>query len=236
MKIALASGSIAEALHAADYAVYAYLQMGNEASARAILDSLPALEARFNPDAITGAAPASAAVFALAAIPARWTLERSAWAEAAALVPKATAYPHAEAMTYFARALGASHTNDPAKARAAIDSLTSIQARLAAKGEGFWAEQVAIQGLEAKAWLALAENRSSDALALMREAVVREDATEKNAVTPGPLAPAHELLGDLLMELNRPQEARGEYLATLRKEPNRRRAINGAAASREATN
>ena len=225
MQVALSGGSIAEALHAADYAMYAYLQMGKEHDAKAILDGLPALAARFDVHAITGAAPGSAGVFALAAIPARWALERSAWAEAAALEAKASAYPYTEAMTYFARALGASRTGNPAKAQAAIDSLASIQQRLSATGEGFWAEQVAIQHLAARAWLDLAERRETDALARMREAAAREDAIEKNAVSPGPLAPARELLGDMLMELNRPAEARAEYRATLQKEPNRRHAL-----------
>jgi len=227
IKVALSTGSIAEALHASDYAMYAYLQMGKESEAKAILDGLPALAARFDPNAVTGAAPGSAGVFALAAIPARWVLERSAWAEAASLEPKASAYPYTEAMTYFARALGASHTGDLTKAKAAIDSLGSIQQRLSAKGEGYWAEQVAIQHLAAQAWLDLAEKRATDALTVMREATAREDATEKSAVTPGPLAPARELLGDMLMELNRPAEANAEYRATLEKEPNRRHALRG---------
>jgi hypothetical protein len=213
-------------LHAADYAMYADLQLGKESDAKAILDGLPALAARFDPNAITGAAPGSAGVFALAAIPARWTLERSAWAEAAALEPKASPYPYTEAMTYFARALGASHTGDLAKARASVDSLASIQQRLSAKGEGYWAEQVAIENLAAHAWLDLAEHRGNDALMLMREAATREDATEKSAVTPGPLAPARELLGDMLMQLDRPTEASAEYRATLQKEPNRRHSLS----------
>jgi hypothetical protein len=225
MEVALSSGAIGEVLHASDYAMYAYLQLGKYSDAKAILDGLPALAARFDVNAITGAAPGPAGVFALAAIPARWVLERSAWAEAAALEPKPSAYPFTEAMTYFARALGASHTGDLAKAKISIDSLTSIQQRLSAKGEGYWAEQVAIQGLAAQAWLDLAERRQNDALMHMREAAVREDATEKSAVTPGPLAPARELLGDMLMELNRPAEAKAEYRATLQKEPNRRHAL-----------
>jgi carboxylesterase type B len=228
MKVALGTGSIAEALHASDYAMYAYLQMGKDSEAKAILDGLPALVARFDVNAVTGAAPGSAGVFALAAIPARWALERRAWAEAAALEPKASAFPYTEAMTYFTRALGASHTGDLAKAKASIDSLASIQQRLSAKGEVYWAEQVAIQNLAAQAWLDLAEHRESDALARMREAVAREDATEKNAVTPGPLAPARELLGDMLVELKRPVEARAEYRATLEKEPGRRHSLRGA--------
>jgi hypothetical protein len=235
MNVALSTGSIAEALHAADYAMYANLQMGKESEAKAILDGLPALAARFDPNAITGAAPGAAGVFALAAIPARWALERSAWTDAAALEPKASAYPYAEAMTYFARALGASHIGDLAKAKTAIDSLASIQQRLIAKGEVYWAEQVGIQHVAAEAWLDLAEHRGNDALARMREAVAREEATEKSPFTPGPLAPARELLGDMLMELNRSAEARVEYRATLRKEPNRRHALRrvGGSTSRD---
>lgn len=228
MKVAMSTGSIAEALHASDYAMYAYLQMGKDSEAKAILDGLPALAARFDVNAITGAAPGSAGVFALAAIPARWALERREWAEAAAIEPRASAFPYTEAMAYFARALGASHTDDLAKTKAAIDSLASIQQRLSAKGEAYWAEQVAIQSLAAQAWLDLAQHRETDALLLMREAAAREDATEKSAVTPGPLAPARELLGDMLTELKRPAEARVEYRATLMKEPGRRHSLQGA--------
>jgi hypothetical protein len=225
MKVALGSGSIAEALHAADFAMYAYLQAGKDSEAKTILDQLPSLAARFDPTAITGAAPGSAGVFALAAIPARWALERDAWAEAAALEPRPSAYPYADAMTYFARSLGASHIGDVAKAKLAIDSLESIHQRLTASRETYWAEQVAIQRLAAQAWLDLAERRTNDALTSMREAATREDATEKSAVTPGPLAPARELLGDMLVALNRPREAGVEYRAALEKEPNRRHAL-----------
>lgn len=224
MNVALGSGAIGEALHAADYRMYAYLQLGKESDAKRILDTLPVIAARFDPTTITGAAPASAGVFAIAAIPARWALERNAWAEAAALEPKASDYPYTDAMTYFARALGASRVGDVAKARTAIDSLASIQQRLSAKNEAYWAEQVAIQHLAAQAWLDLAEKRVEEALTRMREAATREDATEKAATTPGPLKPARELLGDMLMELKRPHEAIAEYRATLRKEPNRRHA------------
>jgi hypothetical protein len=225
MKVALESGSIAEALHASDYAMYAYLQLGKNAEAKAILDGLPALAARFNSNAITGAAPGSAGVFALAAIPARWVLERRAWAEAAALEPRASAFPYTEAMTYFARSLGASHMADTARARAAVDSLAAISQRLSAGGESYWAEQVAIQHLIAQAWLDFADRRTDEALQTMREAVSREDATDKSAVTPGPLAPARELLADMLMDLHRTEEARAEYRATLLKEPNRRHSL-----------
>ncbi len=225
MEVALGNGSISEALHAADYAVYAHLQLGQEAEAKALLDRLPALAARFDVNAVTGAAPGSAGVFALAAIPARWALERRAWAEAAALEPKPSAFPYTDAMSWLARGLGASHTGDLARARAAVDTLAAIQRRLTTAGEAYWAEQVAIQHLAAEAWLANAEGRPADALARMREAARREDATEKSAVTPGPLVPARELLGDLLLELGRTDEARAEYRATLAREPGRRHSL-----------
>ena len=228
MDVARRSASIGEALHAADYALYANLQMRRMTAARKILDELPAFEARFDPNAITGAAPGSAGVFAIAAIPARYALERRDWAAAAKLVPKPSAFAWTEAMTHFARALGASHTGDLPVARASIDSLEAIHPRLETKGEPYWAEQVAIQALIARAWLDRAERRDDASLEAMRQAAQREDATEKAAVTPGPLAPARELLGDLLMELGRPADALVEYRATLQKEPNRYHALDGA--------
>jgi hypothetical protein len=215
-------------LHASDYVVYALLQMRRLGEARAVLDSLPALAARFDPNAVTGAAPGSAGLFALAAIPARYTLERRDWAAAARLAPRATSFPWTDAMTYFARAMGASHTGAFAVARASLDSLTAIESRLRSDGEGYWAEQVAIQRLDALAWLERANGRDEAALSTMREAARREDATEKSAVTPGPLAPARELLGDMLLELGRPAEALAEYRATLRREPNRYHTLDGA--------
>jgi hypothetical protein len=228
IEVALHDASMAEALHASDYSEYAYLQLGQDSAAKSVLDALPSLAARFDVNAITGAAPGSAGVFALAAIPARYALERRDWGAAAALVPQASAFPWTEAMLFFARSLGASHTGDTTRARAAIDSLAAIHERLAANDEAYWTEQVAIQQLGAQAWLELVAHRVDTALAHLREAARREDATEKSAVTPGPLAPARELLGDMLLQLGRPREALLEYRATLRKEPNRFRALYGA--------
>lgn len=219
--------SLAEALHAADYAVYAYLQLGEDSAALAILHRLPELAARFDPAAITGAAPGSAGIFALAAMPARYVLERGAWQEAARLTAASTAYPYAEAMTWFAKALGAARTGELTVAQAAVDTLAAIQARLAQSREDYWAEQVAIQQLGAAAWLDLASGRGELALQRMREAATREAATEKSAVSPGPLAPARELLGDMLLELDQPVEARRAYEASLEREPERRRSFEG---------
>ena len=225
---AIASGAIAEALHAADYAVYAHLQLAQDSAARALLDTLPALAARFDLNAITGAAPASAGVFALAAIPARYALERRDWKGAATLTLRPSTYPWTDAMIHFARSLGASRIGDAAGANAGVDSLGAIHSRLVAAKEGYWAEQVAIQRLGARAWIELRARRTDSALTLMREAARREDATEKSAVSPGPLLPARELLGDMLLELGRPREALVEYRATIEREPNRYRALDGA--------
>ena len=228
MNEAVRTGSIAEALHAIDYAVYANLQMRREDDARALIDRLPALAAVFDPTAVTGAAPGSAGVFALAAAPARWALEREAWSEAAALVPKSSAFPYTEAMTHLARAIGSGRLGDVARTRESVDSLDAIHRRLVQAREAYWAEQVAIQHLSASAWLASASGKGDSALALMRQAAEREDATEKAAVTPGPLAPAREQLADMLFGQKRYAAALTEYRAALKREPNRYRLLRGA--------
>ena len=227
--------AVGEQLHASDYAVYAYLQMRQDGAAKKIVDGVPAIAAKLDPQAIASAASASAGVFALAAIPARWALERRSWAEAAALAPRTTTIPYAEAMTHLARALGAAHTRDLSRARASIDSLGAIRARLLAAGESYWAEQVAIESLEAHAAVVMAEGRRDDAQAGMREAVAREDATEKNAITPGPIVPAHELFGDMLMELGKPTDALAEYRKSLANDPNRFQSLIGAMKAADAT-
>jgi len=226
--VALREGAIAEALHALDYQTYAFLQLRRDSSAKAVLNSLPALAARFDPKAVTGAAPGSAGVFALAAIPARYALERRDWAGAKALVPAHSDFPWTEAMVHFARALGASNSGALDVAQTSIDSLADIARRLKAGGEPYWAEQVAIQHLGAQAWLAHAQRNDSAALVFMRQSADRESATDKSAVTPGPLAPARELLGDLLLALGRPREALAEYRTALLSEPNRYLTLDGA--------
>jgi hypothetical protein len=223
------AGAPAEELHAMDYMAYAYLQTGQDKAAQALLDDLPEIAAGFDPNAVTGAAPGSAGVFALAAIPARWALERRDWKAALSLEARPSRLPHTEAMTYFARALGAARTGSLADARSMRAALGDIRERLAASKETYWATQVAIAEQGAAAFIALAEGRTSEALAMMREAAAREDATEKNAVTPGPIAPARELLAEMLLELDQPAQALTEFQATLGKEPNRFRALYGAA-------
>lgn len=221
-------GSTAEELHASDYQTYAYLQTGQDRATRTVLDSLSEIAARFDPDAIGGAAPGSAGVFALAAIPARYALERGAWPEAARLEPRSSRFPYTEAMTYFARAIGAARLGDTATTKSARDALQQLRDRLTQASESYWAEQVEIQRRGVLAWLAFAEGHTAAALEEMRDAAAREDRTEKNAVTPGPLAPAREMLGEMLLQMHEPAQALREFEATLTKEPNRFRAVAGA--------
>jgi tetratricopeptide (TPR) repeat protein len=230
-EVAKREGSTAEELHTMDYRTYAYLQTGQDVAARRLLDGLPEVKARFDPEAIGSAAPGSAGVFALAAIPARYALERGAWADAAKLDVHPSRFLYPDALTQFARALGAARSGDAATARTAIDALRTIQDQLTAQKEAYWAEQTDIQRRSASAWLALLEGHEEEALAEMRHAAAVEDGTEKAAVTPGPLAPARELLGEMLLQLKRPQEALAEFERTLQREPNRFRTVYAAARS-----
>jgi hypothetical protein len=134
-------------------------------------------------------------------------------------------------MTWFAHAIGGGRLRRAEPIREAIDALAHIRDRLAANGEPYWAEQVEIERRGATAWLAFAEGRTADAVREMRAAADREDATEKNAMTPGPLAPARELLAEMLRASQQPAAALTAFEATLKKEPNRFRAIAGAAGS-----
>ena len=135
-KSAKALGSVAEELHAMDYQAYAALQTGQDATARALLAELPGIKARFDPEAIGGAAPGSAGLFALASIPARYALERGDWKAAAALTPEPNRFLYPEAQTWFAKALGAARGGDAATTKAAIVELTRIRDELTGEERG----------------------------------------------------------------------------------------------------
>jgi hypothetical protein len=229
-KAAEQAGQVYEQLHATDYEVYAYLQTGQDAKARALVDAAPGIGARENRTA--GAAPPVTGGYALAAIPARYALERGAWAEAAQLTPVANPAPFVEAIAWFARGLGGARAREwNGVAKTVPDELQIRIDALDKAGEKYWAEQVRIQQMVVTAWLALAEGRTSIALAAMREAADREDRTEKSAISPGPLAPARELLAEMLLELKQPTDALAEFKKTMAKEPNRFRGLAGAAAA-----
>src|SRR6266446_4831079 len=223
-------GQTAEELHALDYQAYAYLQTAQDDAAQRLVESLPEIVSRFNPGmVISGAAPPSAGYFAIAAIPARYALERQDWKAAAMLEVRETPFPYAEAMTHFARGLAAAHLGDVAGARSSREALTNIHERLVKSKEGYWAEQVEIQRRTVSAWTALAEGRRDAALLEMKSAAELEDDTEKSAVSPGPLATSRELLGEMLLQSNQPAEALEQFEAALKREPKRFRALYGAA-------
>jgi hypothetical protein len=223
-------GQTAEELHASDYETYAYLQTGQDEAAARIVTALPEMASRFDPKALLiGAGPPSAGYFALAAIPARYALERRGWQQAERLALSETPFPYTDAMTWFARGLGAARLGHAAAANEAATALRQIQERLSKANERYWAQQVEIQALAVAAWSALAAGKRMEALRQMESAAALEDGTEKSAVTPGPLSPARELLGEMLLEMNNPIKALEQFEATLKKEPRRFRSLYGAA-------
>ena len=220
--VARAGSSGDEALHAIDYQVYAYLQLARDGDARQAVERGQDYAARFTYYRPPGP-------FGEAAAPARYALERGDWKSAARLPVKPTKILQANAITHFARAIGASRSGDGTAAAADIEKLAEIRSQLAAAKSDYWAGQVEIQRLAASAWAAFAQRRTDEALALMREAADKESATEKASISPGPILPARELLADMLLESGQPALALKEYEASQQREPNRFRGWYGAA-------
>ena len=208
-----------EQAHAMDYMVYAYLQLARDTDARRVVDERGQV-ARY----VRFAGP-----YALAAIPARYAVERGDWAAATKLEPTPGAFPFAEALTHFARGLGAARTGDAAGAEKEGLELARLRDALKAAKNEYWATEVEVSRLGVAAWAALARGKSDDALALMRSAADAEDRSEKHIVTPGRILPARELLGDMLLELKRPAEALKEFETAQLREPGRFRGYAGAA-------
>jgi tetratricopeptide (TPR) repeat protein len=146
------------------------------------------------------------------------------------LKPRETPFPYTDAITWFARGYGAARLGQVAAANESAAALQQIRERLLKTDEKYWARQVEIQELEVEAWAALAEHKENKEAALrkMKSAAELEDGTEKSAVTPGPLAPARELLAEMMLETNEPAQALEQFEATLKKEPGRFRALYGA--------
>jgi tetratricopeptide (TPR) repeat protein len=222
-----------DALHALDYLEYAYLQMGQDAKAKDVIDRAYRSATFDEANPIVG--------YALAAIPARYALERRQWAEAAKLEPPKAQLPwerfsYALAVTQFARAIGGARSGNPAVAEAALARLAAIHDELAKSppaGPYDWAGQVESLRLGAAGWLAQAQGKSDDAVRLLRAAADLQDKVGKHPVTPGEVLPARELLGDLLLELKRPADALTEYEAALQATPNRLNGLYGAARAAE---
>jgi tetratricopeptide (TPR) repeat protein len=216
--------------HALDYLAYAYLQGAEDQRALDVLVELTGVKPPYQEHL--------ASAYTFAAVPARLTLERQMWASAADLEPRwpgdypwDTA-PAMEAITYFARALGAARSGRFEQAEADLKTLTELQERVAASS-AYWGTQVEIQRLSALAWLQFEQGAWDEALSTMRAAADLEAGTEKHPVTPGEVLPARELLADMLLQLDRPLEALSEYEAALKRSPNRFNSLYGAGRAAE---
>lgn len=231
-QIAEKAGETSDAMHALDYLTYAYLQMGMDSEAAAAVQHADGL---LSSQRATIATTAVMAIpFAMVAIPTRFALERQDWAGAARLgVVETPNMPHVEAMTRFARAVGASRSGNPGAAKPELERLAALRERAIELKDPYWAGIIDIQRQGAHAWMVFAEGKREEGVRLMEAAAEAEDATDKAGVTPGPLAPAREMLGFMLLESGSPTQALAEFEATMVKEPNRFLALYGAAQAAE---
>jgi tetratricopeptide (TPR) repeat protein len=220
----------AEELHALDYMAYSYLQEGQDAKAKEIVD-FAATVRKTNPELEFSGA------YALAAIPSRYALERNAWSEAAALpipsIPHWSSFPFMEALIEYAHALGRAHTGDLEGARKAMDRMRQLRDATSDPKFDYFKRQLDQQVQAASAWVAYGENKKEDAVTMLRRAADAEDILGKHPVSPGALVPAREQLGDLLLTLNRSKEAQQEFEAALKIYPGRFRGLYGAAHAAE---
>src|SRR5436309_2708695 len=218
------------ALHAMDYIEYATLQLVKDKEAKAVVDEVRRTE-KIDTEHF-------AAAFAFTAIPARYALERRQWGEAAELTlhPKSLSwqkFPQAESILWFARGLGAARGRNVASAKVDLARIEALRDSMTAAKNTYWAGQAEIQRLAVASWIARAEGRNDEALALLRQAADAESATEKHPVTPGAIQPAREMLGELLLELNQPAKALAEFEASQRTDPNRFHGLAGAGRAAE---
>lgn len=220
-------GTLGGVPHAYDFIAYAYLQLGQDLKARGLIRDTMAMKK------IIGVPLAGAT--ARAAVPARYMLERQDWQGAAQLQPLGTGYPMAEAITHFARAVGAARSGDTAAAQADIEKLKEQRATLEKAGQGYWAGQVEIQILSAQAWTAAGQGNRSDALKFMRAAADLEDASEKHVAIENRLYPMRELAADMLLAQSEVAGALTEYETSLKNAPMRLRGFYGAAKAAEAS-
>src|SRR5450631_3107687 len=224
-RVAKDAGDFAEQLHAMDYQVYAYLQLGQDAKAKALIDEMAG---------VTGLTETyMPGPYAMAISPARYVVERGDWKAAANLQVRPNPLPQVQAITYTARALGASRSGNPDAAKADIAKLAEFRDKLRDAKDAYWSEQVDIERQVATAWVLHAEGKQDDALAAMSAAADAEDKTEKHPVTPGVPKPARELYGSMLLERGMAKEALTAFEATLTKEPNRLGAYVGAGMAAE---
>jgi len=214
-------GVLAGVPHAYDFMAYAYLQLGQDAKAKALIEDSATIKK------VVG--PISAGNTARAAVPARYYLERQDWAGAAQLQPQNLPFAPAEAITHFARAMGAARLGDVAAAQADIAKLKELRAALLKANQGYWAEQVEVQVLGAQAWAARAQGDKAEAQKLMRAAADLEDGSEKHVAMENRLYPMRELLADMVLADGDAAMALKEYEVSMKNAPNRLRGWYGAA-------
>lgn len=220
--VAKAEKEFADQLHAMDYLVYAYLQLAQDTDAQRVVGDAPG---------VRGNEQVRITPYALAAIPARYAIERSEWKEAAQLRVQETRFPYTAALTHFARSLGAARSGDVVAAERDVQELARIVEAMKLANDTYWAIEVEVQRLGGAAWVAYAQGNRVGALTLMRAAADLEDTSEKAAVSPGRLVPARELLGDMLFESGLPSEALAEYEQSHKHDPYRYRTLYGAGQS-----
>lgn len=212
--------------HAVEYLIYAYLQKGADDQAAAQLKRLRRT---------VHVEPTFKLAFHLASTQARYALERRAWNEAVSIVPREPAdldwdrFTWAEAIARFARGLGATHLGKLDDAKSDEKRLQELEDATRKAGEELFARNIQVLRLELSGWIAHVEGKKEPSVALMREAANLETSTPKAAVTPGPTLPAHELLGDLLMEQKQPAAALVAYKRSLELYPRRFNSLLGAA-------
>ncbi len=214
-------GDTGEELHAMDYLMYAYLQSGRDKDAAQVIQQLRNMPKLNSGDFKTA--------YASTAMPVRYAVERGQWTDAAAVVPPTGAPPHVVAIAVWARGMGLARTGHAAEARTEIERLRQLEEQLRAAGSDYWATQVGILTREVRAWSAQADRKPDEAAAVMRASADEEDAIEKLPVTPGPIIPAREQLGYLLLEQNHPSLALKEFETALANAPGRRGALQGVA-------
>jgi hypothetical protein len=215
------AGDTGEELHAMDYLVYAYLQSGRDADAAQVVDEVKAMPKLNTGEFKTG--------YAATAMPIRYLLERDRWNEAVAIVPPQKAPPHVTAIAIWARGIGLARSGHAGETAESITALQAIQEQLQGAGNQYWATQVDVMRREVAAWTYQAQGKQEQAAALLREAADKEDSVEKLPVTPGPITPAREQLGDLLLAQGHAELAAKEYQAALANAPGRARALRGSA-------
>jgi tetratricopeptide (TPR) repeat protein len=215
--------------HAADFIVYAQLQLAQDAQAAAMTKK--SSETRDRGDR----PPTIANYTALAAMPARLAIERADWTAAAALPATTSEYPQADSLSRFTRGLGMARSGNPRGAATEIAAMETLRAALQKTGDAYWAERTSEQILALSAWIAFAEGARDKAIALMRRAADGEDGSVKHVAMENRLYPMRELLGDLLLEAGQPADALAQYTKSIAQTPNRFRGLYGAARAAEAS-